>query len=331
MNSLDPSDMHSMIANYPLQFAKGLAWASQIHLQPPINRVILTGMGGSALSGDLINVAFPGILCQPILISRDYHIPYPLDRETLVIVNSFSGNTEETLSAYQQALQSGAQVVAIASGGKLLDQATADNVQSIRVVKEPENFQPRMSSGYIFAILTELLIKAGHLPETVRAELLSLPAKLTVLDSQTIGQQLGESLSGSIPIIYTSDQYWPIARIAKIKINENSKIPAFWNYLPEMNHNELVGFSNTQDRYHLVLIQDPDDNTQINRRMQVVTQVLSEYNIPSTCITMLGTDRLTKIFSSLMIADWTSYYLALKLGIDPTPVKLVEDFKVLLR
>jgi glucose/mannose-6-phosphate isomerase len=137
----------------------------------------------------------------------------------------------------------------------------------------------------------------------------------------------------TIPVIYTSDSYWPIARIAKIKLNENSKIPAFWNYLPEMNHNELVGFTNTHDNYRVVMLRDPDEDPRISRRMEVATDVLRSQGIglKATIWDMEGDTRLLKIFSTLMIMDWASYYLALQLGIDPTPVKMVEDFKALMK
>ena len=332
MNSLDPSNMYRMIEDYPLQFTKGLALATHIQLQHPVNQIILTGMGGSALAGDLVNISFPGLLRQPLIISRNYHIPYQLDSATLVIANSFSGNTEETIAAYHQARATGAQVVVIASGGKLLELALQDKTPVIKSIKESDNFQPRMSSGYIFAILVSLLVKSGHLPSSVETELLALPVKLTTIDTRSSGQRLGEELSGTIPLIYSADDYWPVARIAKIKLNENSKVPAFWNYLPEMNHNELVGFSHTSDHYQIVMLRDRDSDPRINRRMQVVADILKSQPTPIPTIfhDMLGQDRLTKIFSTLMVMDWASYYLALKLGVDPTPVQMVEDFKQLM-
>lgn len=333
MTTIDPSNMYQMIANYPHQFGHGFDLAQRIEIRRPVERIILTGMGGSALSGDLINAAFPEDLKQPILLSRNYAISHPLDATTLVVVNSYSGNTEETITAYRQAIQAGAQVVAIASGGQLLDLASRDTIQWIKIIKESTDFQPRMSSGYLFAILTSLLIKAGWLPVGAEKAVREAAAQLFGINSEGKGKQLGESLLGTIPIIYTADNYWPIARIAKIKLNENAKIPAFWNVFPELNHNEMVGFTNTRDNYRIVILRDPEDDPRVNRHMLVTADVLRSQGIglKATIWDMEGDSRLVKIFSTLMVMDWASYYLALAMGVDPTPVKLVEDFKALVK
>ncbi|AKM84706.1 TPA: bifunctional phosphoglucose/phosphomannose isomerase [Patescibacteria group bacterium] len=331
--TLDPSNMHRMIADFPLQFAKGFDLALKTEVRTPVERVILTGMGGSALAGDLVNAAFAEDITTPLLISRNYTIPFPLDDKTLVIANSFSGNTEETLSAYDQALESGAQVIAMASGGRLLERAMKDGVQYIKTIKESSDFQPRMSSGYIFAILTALLIKAGHLPWVSEKQVREMADWLASVNTELPGKQLGESLFGTIPLVYASDAYWPVARIAKIKLNENSKIPAFWNTFPEINHNEMVGFTNTRDNYRVVILRDPDDDPRANKRMEITAEVLRGQGIglKATIWDMMGRSRLEKIFSTLGVMDWSSYYLAQRMGIDPTPVKLVEDFKALLK
>jgi len=329
----DPSNMFRMIADYPKQFGKGFELAVKTEVKKPVERIIVTGMGGSALAGDLINCAFEGEIKSPLLISRNYYIAYPLDEKTLVVVVSFSGNTEETLSSYKQAVAAGAQVIVITSGGELLNLAMRDGVEFIKLTKESENFQPRMSSGYIFAILTALTTKAGFLQLLAERQVSEMTAKLTTFSTEIQGKQLGESLLGTIPLIYASDKYWPVARISKIKLNENSKIPAFWNVLPEFNHNEMVGFSNTKDNYRVVMLRDPEDSFKINARMLATGKALRErpIGLKATVWDMIGKTKLEKIFSTLMVMDWASYYLALKMGIDPTPVKLVEDFKAVIK
>ena len=333
MTNLDPSNMYRMIADYPLQFAKGFDLALKTKVNQPVESIIITGMGGSALAGDIINCAFEGKLKQQVATNRNYLTTQKLDEHTLVIAISFSGNTEETLSVYGQAIDAGAQVVAIAAGGRLLELATKNGKEFIKLIKESPNFQPRMSSGYIFAILTSLLIKAGWLSFSVETEVRDMAMKLPALNTEVQGKQLGESLFKTIPLIYASDMYWPVARIAKIKLNENSKIPAFWNILPEFNHNEMVGFSNTQDNYRIVILRDPEDNPKISQRMAATAEILRQrpIGLKTTIWDMLGTTKLEKIFSTLMVWDFASYYLALKMGIDPTPIKLVEDFKAVIK
>lgn len=331
--NLDPSNMHRMIADYPHQFGKGFELITKTIIKTPVERIVVTGMGGSALAGDLINCAFEDEMKSPLLISRNYNISHPLDENTLVVVISFSGNTEETISSYKQAIEAGAQVVAIASGGKLLEMVMRDGVEYIKLTKESTNFQPRMSSGYVFAILTGLVTKAGFLPLLAEKQVNEMSVRLSTFSTEIQGKQLGESLFGTIPLIYTSDKYWPIARIAKIKLNENSKIPAFWNVLPELNHNEMVGFSNTKDNYRILMLRDLQDNHKISERMDATGAILRErpIGLKATVWDMIGETKLEKIFLTLMVMDWASYYLAMKMGINPTPVKLVEDFKIVMK
>ncbi|MDD5605746.1 MAG: bifunctional phosphoglucose/phosphomannose isomerase [Patescibacteria group bacterium] len=328
-NSSDPSNMWQMIADYPAQFGKGFDLSVPVNIKRPITKAILAGMGGSALAGDLINCAFAEELKYPITLSRDYVIRESLDSEVLVIVNSFSGNTAETLSAYTQAVQAGAQVIAIASGGELIRRAVKDGVEYIILKKESKDFQPRMSTGYIFAILTALLIKAQWLNFSAEKQVRQMAQALSQAKTEVLGKQLGESLVGTIPLFYTSDDFWPVARIGKIKFNENAKIPAFWNVFPELNHNEMVGFSQTRDNYRIVILKDPDTHPAIARAMLATAHLLRErpIGLKATIWDMPAGNKLYKIFATLMLLDWASYYLAMQLNIDPTPVKLVEDFK----
>lgn len=333
MKELDPSNMYRMIKDFPQQFEKGFNLAFKTQVGQSINQIIVTGMGGSVLAGDLINCAFARELKSSVIVNRNYSIPQALDDRTLVIAVSFSGNTEETLAAYKRAVAAGASAVAVASGGELIELAMREGREFIKLAKESPGFQPRMSSGYVFAILTSLLIKAGFLPPAVEKQVREMAAQLPLLNTEGQGQQLGESLLRTIPLIYTSETYWPVARIAKIKFNENAKIPAFWNVLPELNHNEMVGFSNTKDNYRILILRDPKDDPKIRQRMSATADILRQrpIGLKATIWDMMGRTKLEKIFSTLMLMDWASYYLALKMDIDPAPVKLVEDFKTQIK
>ncbi|OGB85578.1 bifunctional phosphoglucose/phosphomannose isomerase [candidate division Kazan bacterium RIFCSPLOWO2_01_FULL_48_13] len=328
MNPKDPSDMYSMIVGYPEQFAKGLALAKNIHLSPDINEIIIAGIGGSALSPDLVYAFFQQDIRVPFSIHRSYDLPKPVSPQTLVIAISFSGNTEETISAAAAALKQGAQVAVITTGGKLSELAIANSLPLVWLTKESENFQPRMSSGYVIAVLTQLLINANILPESAATALITAATALRQIRLAETGQQIAHQLVGLTPLIYASDNYWPVARIAKIKINENSKVPCFWNIIPEMNHNEMLGFTNPQGgRYFALMLKDASDHPSINHRMEVLSTVLRGRGINSQIINMIGNNYLEKVLSSLMLMDWVSYFLALELGIDPTPVDMVEQFK----
>jgi glucose/mannose-6-phosphate isomerase len=147
------------------------------------------------------------------------------------------------------------------------------------------------------------------------------------LNLENQGKNLAQKLTNKIPIIYASDKFKDIAKIWKIKFNENSKTQAFWNYFPELNHNEMVGFTNLQGNFHIIILKDKEDHPRIQKRMAIITDLLKKKGIEVATIDVLGEDLLTKIFSTLMLGDWASYYLALEYGIDPTPVEIVEDFK----
>ena len=144
------------------------------------------------------------------------------------------------------------------------------------------------------------------------------------------GKVLAEKLVKKVPIIYASRQYQALAEIWKIRFNENSKIPAFYNYFPELNHNELVGFSEVEKvdaKFYAIFLQDQTDHPRIAKRMELTAETLQSKNIPVSIIASTKGSETSKIFSSLMLSDWTSYHLALLNDVDPTPVAMIEDFK----
>lgn len=328
MKTSDPSDMYSMIANYPKQFAKGFRLAEGIQLPQDIKEVVIAGIGGSALAPDIVISFFKDELSVPITVHRSYSLPPKISDRTLVIAVSFSGNTEETLSATKLAYEQKSRIVAVTSGGALELFARERALPLVLLTKESDNFQPRMSSGYVIAVLTQLLINAGVLSESARQTLLRTADAVGKMYLPQLGKNIAALLPGYTPLIYASDRYWPVARIAKIKINENSKVPCSWNVLPEMNHNEMVGFTNSQGvKYFALVLQDPEDDPRINRRMGVLTGMLQEKGIKSFIVKMPGTNKYERTIGTLMLMDWVSYWLALELGIDPTPVDIVEEFK----
>jgi len=336
MNPKDPSDMYSMIVGYPEQFAKGLALAKNIHLSPDINEIIIAGIGGSALSPDLVYAFFQQDIRVPFSIHRSYDLPKPVSPQTLVIAISFSGNTEETISAAAAALKQGAQVAVITTGGKLSELAIANSLPLVWLTKESENFQPRMSSGYVIAVLTQLLINANILPESAATALITAATALRQIRLAETGQQIAHQLVGLTPLIYASDNYWPVARIAKIKINENSKVPCFWNIIPEMNHNEMISFDTTKSaaslskHFYFILLKDKDDHSQITKRMDVLRKLFAKRGLRSEVVLLNGKNAWEKIFSSIMLADWTSYYTARHYHAEPEKVGMVEEFKKLI-
>src|SRR3990167_8725854 len=177
----------------------------------------------------------------------------------------------------------------------------------------------------------QLLINQGLIPDTT-SELLALAGKLNehMEHHENQGKELASKIRGKTPVIYSSPKYKPVAMIWKIKINENAKTPAFWNFFPELNHNEMVGYTNPQGNFFIILLKDQDDDSRNLKRYETTARLLSEKGIDSEIIEMEREDAFSKMFSSLNLADWTSYYLALEYKQDPTPVLMVESLKKIL-
>jgi glucose/mannose-6-phosphate isomerase len=144
---------------------------------------------------------------------------------------------------------------------------------------------------------------------------------------EIIGKELAEKFFHKTPIIYSTDKYRSLAMIFKIKINENAKTPAFWNYFPELSHNEMVGFTLPQADFHVLTLADSEEHPQNKKRIAITSDLFKERGIDMTIFEIKGTEIFSKIFSTLLLGDWTSYHLALAYGQDPTPVEMVEDLK----
>lgn len=321
--SIDKSNMYEGLKNFPDQFTKAIEFAKDVKVTGPINKIVITGMGGSALPGDVIKT----YLNIPIEISRSYSITTPIDSNTLVFASSFSGNTEETISSFYEALNKKAKIIIVSAGGKLNELADEYHLPMVKIIKESKNFQPRFATGYFFGIFVKVLSNCGIISDRQK-ELIELSKFLKQLEFEKDAQILASNLIDSIPIIYTSDSYeFSVARIIKIKFNENSKVQAFYNTFPELNHNEMVGFTNIKGNYYFLMIEDANDHERNKKRMEIFKDILKEKNLNFTSIPMQGNTLLDKIFSTLYFFDFVSYYLALEYGVDPTPVEMVEGFK----
>jgi glucose/mannose-6-phosphate isomerase len=323
---IDKSNMYQAIKNFPDQFIKAIEFANGVKVTGQINKIVITGMGGSALPGDVVKTYLDDIT-TPIEISRSYSITTPIDTDTLVFASSFSGNTEETISSFYDALNKNAKIIVVSAGGKLEELANEYNLPMVKIIKESKNFQPRFATGYFFGIFIKVLSNCEVISDREK-ELIELSKFLKQLDVEKDAKILASKLIDSIPIIYTSNIYeFSVARIIKIKFNENSKIQAFFNAFPELNHNEMVGFTNIKGNYHFLMIEDADDHPRNKKRMQIFKDILKEKKLNFTTIPMQGNTPLAKIFSTLYLFDFVSYFLALEYKVDPTPVDMVEEFK----
>jgi len=327
IKKIDKSNMYNVISESAEQLKKGLELAKNAKIEGDFKNIIICGIGGSALPSNILTSLNKTDI--PIYIHRDYNLPQKADEHSLIICISYSGNTEETISALQEAISKKLRVICITTGGEI-EKLCQEN--TIPLVKIPSGIQPRMATGYIFSALIKIL-ENSEVIKKISTEILETGEELKKINSllENEGKKLAKKLFKKIPIIYASNKFKEIARILKIKFNENSKIPAFYNYFPELNHNEMIGYTNAKKYFFVIIIQDSDDHPRILKRMQLTAKLISQKGIQTETINIKRGSILFKIFSTLLLGDWASYYLALEYKIDPTPVKMVEEFKKLMQ
>lgn len=332
VHPIDKSNFRQVVIDFPGQFKKALEFAKGVGVDGEIDRVVVCGVGGSALPVDMVKTYLDskGIKLS-IEACRSYTLPNYADGKTLVIASSYSGNTEETLSCFKEANEKGFPLIGLARGGSKLEKACKENNKLF--VEYPDDgptFQPRLASGYSFTSMMSILMNQGLIPD-LSEEIRKLGEALKPEDMEKEGKGLAAKIGKSIPVFYSSDLYEKsVSRICKIKINENSKTQSFFNCFPELNHNEMVGYTRLIGDYHIVIFKDPEDHPRILKRFEITSKLFEEKGLKVDVLEMKGDSTLEKMFNSILLFDWVSYYLALEAEIDPTPVDMVEDLKKML-
>ncbi|MDD5638388.1 MAG: bifunctional phosphoglucose/phosphomannose isomerase [Candidatus Pacebacteria bacterium] len=321
--------MKNIIEDFPKQFLFKPKIINKEKLKK-YDFYIVIGMGGSHLSADVLKTIKPEL---PIIIHKNYglpEIPNSILKKSLVILSSYSGNTEEVIDAYLKAKNKKISVFAISIGGKLLEMAKKDKIPYIQM---PDlKIQPRFALGLTIKSLLEVIGDRKLIIESSNLSLILNPKKL-----EKQGKKIAEEIFGYVPIIYSSEKNMAIAYNWKIKFNENSKIPAFYNVFPELNHNEMTGFDirektkNLSEKFYFLLLKDKNDNFRIIKRMEVLKKLFKKRNLKIKEINLSGENDLEKVFSSLLLADWVSYYLSLKYNVENIEVPMVEEFKKLIK
>lgn len=314
-------DIYNSIKNFNKQFEYQPEIVNSNKLDRH-ERFIFVGMGGSALAPDLLRISNPDLDIQ---IHRDYGLPDLPDKilkNSLIILNSYSGNTEEVLDAFKLALSKNLTMAVVSIGGKLLELALQNSIPYIQM---PDwDLQPRLALGLNFKSLLKIL---------GQEQVLDTVSKVRFTDCEKIGKELAEKLRGFVPIIYSSRKNGPLAYCWKIKINETAKKPSFSNVFPELNHNEMIGFHPSEvskllsQNFNFIFLKDLTDNPRILKRMEVTAKLLKDCKLNVETLELNSDDVFTKIFSSLRLADWVSYYIAKDYGIDPTDMSVIEEFK----
>ncbi|MFA5127118.1 MAG: SIS domain-containing protein [Patescibacteria group bacterium] len=319
--------MLNAIKNFPAQFAYQPKIENKKYYHPAEKYLVL-GMGGSHLAADILRSAQAQLT---ISIHQNYGLPKISDQELkkyLVIASSYSGNTAEVLDGFKKAVNKKLNVVAIATGGRLLALAKKYHRPFIQLPKT--GIQPRQALGLSLRAMLKIMRQNKLLNDTRAVQ------QLKAKNYQSAGQKLAKLLKNHIPIIYSSTDNTSLVYNWKIKFNENSKIPAFYNTLPELNHNEMNGFDTTEktrpliNKFAFIFLSDDDDSPVIKKRFQVLARLYKKRGLMVNIVKLRGKNIWQKIFANLILADWASYYTALNYHQDPTAVPMVENFKKLL-
>lgn len=338
MPTLTAEQMMEFLYGLPDQFADSLEMTFDFakDYRKPFQNMVISGLGGSAIGGDIVRTLAAGQAALPVVVNRDYNLPAYVNSNTLFVAVSYSGNTEETLSAYQQAREKEAAIVCLTSGGKLAQMADSDGYPVIRV---PGNLVPRAATGYLFAPLALFLEEIG-LIKNVRG---GIEEAIQVLEEQrqmltpevsspdNPARQLAEQLKGCIPVIWGSSGLTEAAALRwKAQINENAKSPAYYNLFPELNHNEIVGFEVPEElltRLAVVILRDQGDHPQVQKRMAITRQIIENRVQKVVEVSSQGQSFLARFYSLVYLGDYTSVYLAHEYGINPTPVQVIDYLK----
>jgi glucose/mannose-6-phosphate isomerase len=341
---LDRSGMLTLTEEFPAQCADALeiseAFVAQLKPAPKPASVVITGLGGSAIGGDLVaSLAMAGS-DVPVIVNRDYDLPGFAGKDTLVIASSYSGNTEETLSAYSQARAAGCRIVCVTSGGELGKMADADGVPVCRV---PGGRPPRASTGYLFiptlsTVAAHTTFDDGCSPAAVRNALPLLQDcarrwSRNVPLADNPAKQLAVRLHGRIPIFYGTQGYRGVLAVRwKGQFNENAKAHAFANVLPEQNHNEILGWDQalTQSQHwSVVYLRDPLELTatpRIAKRVEVLRTVIGN-RADQMEAWAEGVSLVERMLSLMYLGDFASVYAALLNGVDPTAIAGIDLLK----
>jgi len=334
---LDPKDMLRLVESFPAQMEEawtlGKAFAASI-AREDYARVVLCGMGGSAIGGDLIRSFLGSGLEVPLYVSRSYEVPEHLSRGALCIVSSYSGNTAETLHSYESLHPHAKSVVAITSGGKLAELCARDGMPACKI---PGGMPPRAAIAYSF-FPTLWVVHAAGLCRVEESEFLSAKEHLTRICGEYSRRNPGnrameaaQALQGRLPFVYSTGILCEaVARRWSCQINENSKSLAHFASFTELNHNEIVGWEHppqVMKNIAIVSLEDEEDHEAAKRQREICLGIVEPHCGGILRVQTAGEGRMARLLSTMLLGDFTSVYLALLNGVDPTPVEKIDYLK----
>ncbi len=319
--------MKDLVNSFPEQLEKGLEIAERAVVSESnnISNVVITGLGGSGIGGTILTELLDE--CRvPVLVNKSYFLPSFVNQDSLVIVSSYSGNTEESIQALQEALQKKAQIVCVCSGGKILEQAKQHQLEYIEI---PGGFPPRSCLGYSLIQLIKIFVSKGLAQKELFNEIKEA-AQLLKNEKQTIqkrAHELAEKLKDKITVIYSLGSCEGISIRFRQQINENSKALCWHHVFPEMNHNELVGWTQENKKLSVIVFKTAFDYERNIKRYQICKPVFEKYASEVNEVEAVGKSKFAQFMYLVNLGDWISCYIADLRGIDAVEVNIIDHLK----
>lgn len=333
IHSVDKSNMLGVISSLPAQIEKSALLVSGMQVPRIIpSTIVISGMGGSSVGGELVRDWLSNQISVPIIVNRTSGLPRFADRNTLAILVSYSGNTNETLSCAQHAHRKGCQIIGVTSGGRLEKFCKSKEFSYVHL---PPGMPPRGAIGYLFSSVAYLLQEMGliRVEEDIheaRTLLEESQGKWTVNieTKENDAKKIAKLLEKRVPIIYGHTYYKAVARRWQTQINENAKTLAWRGELPEMDHNEIEGWATDSKgkRFISIFLRDEQENTETRNRVKATMQILGKRSKTHE-IWGRGKTVLSRMLHNLYLGDYVSFYLAVLKGVDPTPVSAIQEVK----
>ncbi len=339
ISKIDKSNMIESVQEFPEQIEQSEKIVEQSNLDSiyKVDNIVVTGMGGSAISGDIIQAFFRDKTEIPVYVNRQYDLPKWVHKDTLVLAQSYSGNTEETLSSFKHAYQKRCKIIGISSGGKLEEYCKKRNVNHIKI---PTGYQPRAATGYMLFIALNVLKNTGilrididkEIDETIReSKQVRDNNNKDIPSEKNFCKKTAERINGNIPQVYAFKQYSPIAKRWCTQFNENSKIICRYDEVSESNHNDIVGWSMSPEftkNFSCILFRDKEEESiYMEKRFEFMKKLFKTNAKDMIEINIEGKKTLSKMIKTMYIGDFISCYLAILRKIDPTPVNIISELK----
>jgi glucose/mannose-6-phosphate isomerase len=321
--------MKNLVANFSKQMQEAIKIGENAKITPakaPLQNVVITGLGGSGIGGSLISEIVSKTATIPILVNKDYFLPGFVNENSLVIVSTYSGNTEETLSCFEQAIARKAKIVVITSGGKALEMAKQNGADWVVI---PGGNPPRSCLGYSSIQLFYILHKLQIIPAGFAEE---LQKSIALLDTEEenikeLAGTIAKQLIDKMPVIYSDASMEAVAIRFRQQINENAKMLCWHHVLPEMNHNELVGWTEKHQDIFVIFIRNTSDFFRTQKRMEICKEILQQYTPHSIDIWSKGDSAIENAYYHIHLGDWISVLIAEIKNIDVSEIKVIDFLK----